>query len=254
MPPLTFNPTPVMYDARSEQRNAIALATSCGSPARRIAVRCTMRSFIFGFPKLKASVPMTPGTIALHVIPCLAPSSASVRVSPRRPAFVAGVARLTEAAERPRNGRHVHDPSPAPFLHVRPDRLGAVERAGQVHAQIPLPELRHLVGELAQVVERAGVVDEDVDGAELVDDPLHGLGNLGSFGHVALDGGRAASELGDLPGGRLRVDEALCARRLGHRAEPLGVLARVRLDLDVGDHDVGAGARERQRVGAAEPA
>ena len=54
--------------------------------------------------------------------------------------------------------------------------------------------------------------------------------------------------------GRLGVDEALCACRLGHRAEPLGVLARIRLDLDVGDHDVGARARERQRVGAAEPA
>ena len=40
MPPLMFSPTPVMYAARSEQRNAIALATSCGSPARRIAVRC----------------------------------------------------------------------------------------------------------------------------------------------------------------------------------------------------------------------
>ena len=77
-----------MYEARSEQRKAIAFATSCGSPARRIAVRCTMRSFIAALPKLKASVPMTPGTIALQVIPWRAPSSASVRVSPSSPAFV----------------------------------------------------------------------------------------------------------------------------------------------------------------------
>src|SRR5439155_7425347 len=45
MPPLTFSATPVMYPARSEQRKAIALATSSGSPARRSAVRLTMRSF-----------------------------------------------------------------------------------------------------------------------------------------------------------------------------------------------------------------
>ena len=37
---------------------------------------------------LKASVPMTPGTIALQVMPWRAPSIASVRVSPSRPAFV----------------------------------------------------------------------------------------------------------------------------------------------------------------------
>ena len=88
MPPLTFSATPVMYDARSEQRKAIAFATSCGSPARRIAVRLTIRSFMSGLPKLNASVPMIPGTIALQVMPWRAPSSASVRVRPSRPAFV----------------------------------------------------------------------------------------------------------------------------------------------------------------------
>src|SRR6266508_2676402 len=75
MPPLTFSATPVMYDARSEQRKAIAFATSCGSPARRIAVRLTIRSFMSGLPKLNASVPMIPGTIALQVMPWRAPSS-----------------------------------------------------------------------------------------------------------------------------------------------------------------------------------
>ena len=82
----------------------------------------------------------------------------------------------------------------------------------------------------------------------------HGLVDLGAVGDVALDGGRAAAQLGDLLRGRLGVDEALRARRLGERAVALGVLARVRLDLDVGDDDVRAGARERQRVGPPEPA
>src|SRR5215510_4054244 len=88
MPPLTFSATPVMYEARSEQRKTIAFATSCGSPRRRRAVRLIIRSCISGFTNPNASVPITPGTIALHVIPCRAPSSASVRVRPSRPAFV----------------------------------------------------------------------------------------------------------------------------------------------------------------------
>jgi len=37
---------------------------------------------------LNASVPMTPGTIALQVIPWRAPSIASVLVNPSSPAFV----------------------------------------------------------------------------------------------------------------------------------------------------------------------
>ena len=143
---------------------------------------------------------------------------------------------------------------PPPLLHVRPHRLGAVEGAGQVHAQVALPELRHLVGKLADVVERAGVVDEDVHRAELVDDAPHGLFDLSPVGHVALDRGRAAPERRDLLRGRLRVDEPLRPRRLRERPVSLRLLARVGLDLDVRDDDVGAGARKRQRVGATEPA
>ena len=48
----------------------------------------TMRSFITGFAMWKASVPITPGTIALHVTPWRPPSIASVFVSPSSPAFV----------------------------------------------------------------------------------------------------------------------------------------------------------------------
>ena len=47
-----------------------------------------IRSFMTGFAMWNASVPMIPGTIALHVMPLRAPSIASVRVSPRTPAFV----------------------------------------------------------------------------------------------------------------------------------------------------------------------
>jgi hypothetical protein len=135
---------------------------------------------------------------------------------------------------------------------IRPHRLRAVEGAGQVHPQVPLPELRHLVGKLADVVERAGVVDEDVDRAELVDDTLHGLLDLSPVGHVALDRGRAAPQRRDLLRGGLGVDEALGPRRLREGPVFPRLFTRVGLDLDVRDDDVGAGARKRQRVGSTE--
>ena len=47
---------PVMYEARSEQRNAIAFAMSCGSPGRLKTVRFAIRSFIEAFALWKAAV------------------------------------------------------------------------------------------------------------------------------------------------------------------------------------------------------
>jgi hypothetical protein len=51
-------------------------------------VRATIRSFMAALAMWKASVPITPGTIALQVMPSRAPSMASVFVNPRRPALV----------------------------------------------------------------------------------------------------------------------------------------------------------------------
>ena len=42
---------------------------SCGSPGRLKTVRLAIRAFIAAFAMLNASVPMIPGTIALHVMP-----------------------------------------------------------------------------------------------------------------------------------------------------------------------------------------
>ena len=89
IPPVTGIAAPVTYEARSEQRKATTFAISSGVPGRRMAVRLTMRSFISGLPKPKASVPMIPATIAFAVMPWRAPSSASVLVSPSTPALVA---------------------------------------------------------------------------------------------------------------------------------------------------------------------
>src|SRR6266550_5489524 len=104
------------------------------------------------------------------------------------------------------------------------------------------------------MVERARVVDEDVDRAELVDDSPDCLLDLSTVGHVALDGRRAATEGGDLLRGGLGVDEPLRPRRLSERPVTLRLLARVGLDLDVRDDDVCTGAPKCQRIGSTEPA
>ena len=105
------------------------------------------------------------------------------------------------------------------------------------------------------MVERARVVDQDVDGAELLDDAIDGLLHLLAVRDVALDRRGAPAHLLDLLRGRLGVDDALSLRDLGEDAVGLGGLGRlVRLDLDVRDHDVRAGAGERERVRAAEAA
>ena len=137
---------------------------------------------------------------------------------------------------------------------MRPDNARAVERARQVDAEIALPELGHLVPQLAHVVERRSVVDEDVDRAHLVDHPCNGRLDLSVVRHVALDGGRAAAELLDLLRGLLRVDETLRLRHLGQRAVLGDVLRLVRLDLDVGDDHVGARLGEHEGVLAPEAA
>ena len=86
---------------------------------------------------------------------------------------------------------------------MRPHRLRAVERAGQVHPEVALPELRRLVAQLPDVVERGRVRDEDVDGAELVDDARNGRGNLLPTRHVALQRERAPAHRLDVPRRRL---------------------------------------------------
>jgi hypothetical protein len=58
----------------------------------------------------------------------------------------------------------------------------------------------------------------------------------------------------DLAGRRLRIDEPLRAGRLRERAVAGDVVAAIRLELDVRDRDVGAGACQRQGIGPAEAA
>jgi hypothetical protein len=138
---------------------------------------------------------------------------------------------------------------------VRPHGLGAVERAGQVHAQVALPERGLLVGELADVIQRGSVIDQDVDRAELLDHARHGRVHLRAVGHVAAQGERAAAERTDLLGGRLGVHEPLRTRDRREHAVAVGLVrARLGLDEQVGDRNVRAGPSQRERVRPPEPA
>ena len=136
---------------------------------------------------------------------------------------------------------------------MRPDCARAVEGSGQVDSQVALPQLGRLVDELPEMIERSRVVDEDVDRAELPDRLADGRLNLLLVGHVALEGERPAPELPDLLRRRLGRHEPPGRGRLRERAVYLRSRL-VRLDQDVGDDDVRAGAGQRQRVGPAEPA
>ena len=103
------------------------------------------------------------------------------------------------------------------------------------------------------MIKGACVVDEDVNRTEVADDAPHGLLDVAPVRDVALDRSRAPAEFADLPRRRLGVDEPLRTCGLRHRPVPLGFGPGVRLDLDVGDDDVRARTRERQRIGTAEP-
>ena len=89
--------------------------------------------------------------------------------------------------------------------------------------------------------------------AELGDDPRDRRVDLRAVGDVAAHRERAPPEGADLLDRRLGVHHALCHCGLRQDAVLLG-RGRVGLDEDVRDRDVGARARERQRVGAAQAA
>ena len=78
--------------------------------------------------------------------------------------------------------------------------------------------------------------------------------DLVAVGDVAAHGERPAAHRADLLRGGLGADEPLRAGDRRERAVGVGLLGQLRLDEQVGDHDVGARARERQRIGAAEAA
>ena len=137
---------------------------------------------------------------------------------------------------------------------MRPDGLCTIEASAQVDAKVSFPQLRALVVELPDVIERAGVVDEDVDGAELVDGTTDRGRNLIAARHVAPHSKRATPERTDLLDRLLGVNHSLRSRSGGKCAPAVRLLGELRLDEDVGNDDVRSRSSERQRVRPSEPA
>jgi len=79
----------------------------------------------------------------------------------------------------------------------------------KVHLDVPIPQFVGLVGNLSGMVEGRGVVDQDVDLAELILDVLEDFADLVAIGHVHLDGERLATHLANRLGGGVRVHPPL---------------------------------------------
>ena len=136
---------------------------------------------------------------------------------------------------------------------MRPDGLRAVEGTGEVHPEVAFPQIQTLIVDLPHVVQRARVVHQDVDGAELLDRSRHDGIDLVAVGHVALDRGRAAPQSLNLRRGRLRENESLRSRHRRENAVGVRLVRfRSRLHEQIGDHNVRAGPGEGERVGPPE--
>ncbi len=101
------------------------------------------------------------------------------------------------------------------------------------------------------MVQGRGVVDQDVDLAELILDLLEHVANLLTVGHVHLDRECLAAHLANLFRGAVGMDPALRHRHLRqHAALRLGGLLQLRIVLNqyVSDDDVGALAGEGERI------
>src|SRR3990170_3836462 len=147
------------------------------------------------------------------------------------PRLGGGVVRLAQVAHLTDDGRHVYDAPAAALYHVRQRRVRAVEYAAQVGRDHLLPLLDTHPADGTVAVD-AGVVDQDVDAAELLD---RGVDH-------ALD----VIRVGD---SRLNSD-----RLLPLVLELCQQLLRLLLALEVVDHDLAAVVRQLAHDGAAEPA
>ena len=80
--------------------------------------------------------------------------------------------------------QHVDDAAPFARLHARPDQPAEADRGEQFEVEVFLPDL------VGHGLERhrargSGIVDEDVDRAEIGDDLVVGFGNIGGLRDVA---------------------------------------------------------------------
>ena len=129
--------------------------------------------------------------------------------------------------------QHVDDPAPIALLHARPDQPAETDRREQIQVEVLLPGL------VADVLERhrsrgSGIVDEHVDPAQISDDQVVGLDDVGGLGYVT----DVVAHHEPIPGECLacRLEVSCPAREYGYSRPRLGKPARH------GDADALAGA------------
>ena len=122
--------------------------------------------------------------MALTRILCGPPSPAITLVSAMPAARDTEVGVEAGGGALARGIEHVDDAAPFALFHARPHQPAEADRGKQFEVEILLP---HLVGHRFERhrARRAGIVDENVDLAEIPDDLLKGRGNIRRLGDVA---------------------------------------------------------------------
>ena len=172
---------------------------------------------------------MNPGAIAFTVTPLRAYSSAKVLVNPIKPGLGGRVVRLTEVADAADDARYIDDAAPAARGHRVDEASSNVESAVQVGVDHFIPRVPvHLLE--GAVAGDSGVVDQDVDGLEVIPDARAHCLDFAAHRDVKSVRLRPASQLANL-----------AAHFLGS-SSPGG-----------GGSDCDVGPRRRQRKRAARP-
>jgi len=224
-PPSTGIAVPVTKSEPLEERNT-AMPAKIGdrAPARRRGARQNLVVQSIDF------LPRPPGEIGVdparqHRVDLDVVGGPGDRAGTRElhdAAFARGVSRREACAEDRHHRADVDDLAAACFLHGRVDRLRAQERAGEIGPDdaIPFLEIERVRG-FADV--DAGVVDENVDPAELPPDALDHGGDRGLVGDISGDGYRFGAGLFEFSDrrGRLRfVAPDDCDAGAGFRQSP----------------------------------
>lgn len=196
-PPSTARMWPVSHAAAGDARNSAAPTTSSGTPMRLITSRSRLLRTYSGSASRAAisSVRSAPGEMPLTRTPRITPLQHQ-RARQVDHAGLAGVVRgrLVDVAPDVAVDRaDVDDAAAALPQHDRAGGLAADERAGQVHADNPIPLLQaQLLGRLGDV--DPGVVHEHIERARRLERQVAQRLHLLRVGDVAAGrDGRAAA-------------------------------------------------------------
>ena len=155
--------------------------TSASSPSASLRpVASTIRAIARSVMSLRTNV----GQTALTRTPLPASSLATARVSPTAACLEAVYAQVYGRSDPPRRRGHRHDRAGPALAHPGHHRAHAQKRAGDVDVKVPAPGSQRRAIQ-ARALGEARVVDEHVDGADLLERPRHGI-LVGDVAHGGL--------------------------------------------------------------------